>query len=651
MDYLKQDSKREAYKQTAGQLQEHKEMNYIHKRPNYYFTSMPAKDSNSRGSTIYRQKTLNGQKELFFNTVQPSIDGPIYIGNSVHSPSGKFLAYAPDSKSTDTTIRVVCAEDVEGLCKDKGPTANVVQGDITIPAAWTHDERGFFYTKSVKPSDKQASSDANAGPGNALYYHRVGTQQSQDQLILSSEIAGRIATIDISSDGKWLMVNLDKKGAISVWAASIDEGGKGVPQKPSFRKLANTGNDFYSYIATHGSRFYFAVNEGMSQSKVVAYDTNAPNEGFADVAIAKDGHEISSAYAIARNHILVRYFQKGVSTLTVYEMGTNKHVRDIKLPVGTVKNIWTQPDDGEVFISHESLLSPEAVYRYDFASNATSTISEAKLPGFDASAFEVRQVSVAGKNGASFPMYIAARKGIQLDGSHPTLLSALGISGTWFIPWYNNLGSAFMKHFHGVLAVVFVDVGSSNDSDAEKNRLKRQFVHTIDNIKSASAYLAQHNYTKPELLTVHGTNAEGTAVAAAVNQAPGQFGCALIEDGVMDLPGLTRNADPSFGQHPFGDPAKKEDFDYTSQYSPLHHVDNNRPYPAMLLTTSQGNAFVPPWHSYKMAAELQHKLPKNQRPLMLRAYSTGDDWRALQSTSMTDMLSFIATSLGLKQNA
>ncbi|RKP22981.1 prolyl oligopeptidase, partial [Syncephalis pseudoplumigaleata] len=618
MDYLKQDSKWEAYKQTAGQLWDQEMVQYIRKKPNYYFTSIYSRGNNNHHA-IYRHKTLNGKKELFLNMDMPSQNGFFYAGYSVHSPSGKFLAYAADSNSEEATIRVVCAEDVEGLCKDKGPTADVVQGDINVPFIWTHDERGFFYTKSVKSSDKQASSDANAGTGNTLYYHRLGTQQSQDQLIsLPPEAQGWISTVDLSSDGKWLMISLRGDSTTSLWVAPMDQNSKGVPQKPSFRMLADMGNDNYSYIATQGDLFYFVVNEGRPQCRVIAYDVNAPNGQFVDVIPAKDGHQISSAYAIARNHILVQYFQGGVSTLVVYEMGTNKHARDIKLPLGSVKNIWARPDDGEVFFSHESLLSPETVYRYDFASNALSTISEAKIPGFDASTFEVRQVSVAGKNGASFPMFIAARKGIQLDGSHPTLISVLPRNGPTYPSWFNNLGGVFMQHFRGVYVLIRTSNGSPGDSDADKKNGQQPFQHNIDNIKSASAYLAQHKYTKPALLAVHGKSFEGTAVAAALNQAPDQLGCALIERGVMDLPRLPREAQSIPLQQPFGDPEEKEDFDRMLKYSPLQHVDGNRHYPAMLFITNTEPFRNVPWHSYKMVAQLQHKLPNNPRPLMLR---------------------------------
>ncbi|RKP22898.1 prolyl oligopeptidase, partial [Syncephalis pseudoplumigaleata] len=651
MDYLKQDSKQAAYKQTIGQLKSYDEVRYIRKRPNYYFTNIQVKEDKKR-FRIYRQKTLKGKKELFLELGAPDQDGPFYVGNPKHSPTGKFLVYSIGPYPHNTITRVACAEKVKGLCEDKGHTTDVIEGPSAFHITWSHDDRGFFYTKSVKPSDKQASSDANAGPGNALYYHRLGTQQSQDQLIsLPPGIAGWISAVDLSSDGNWLMISLNNNSTTSLWVAPMDQNSKGVPQKPSFRKLADTGEGSYSYIGTHGSRLYFLTHWSTSQSKVVAYDVNAPNGQFVDVFTARNGHEITGAYAFARNHILVGYIQGGISTLAVYEMGTGKHVRDIPLPVGMVYSVWAQPEDGEVFFGCESLLNPETIYRYDFASEALSTINEAKVSGFDAAAFEVRQVSVAGKNGASFPMFIAARKGIQLDGSHPAMISALPRNGPTYAPWFNNLGGVFMQHFRGIYVLASIDYVPPGDSGSDKKNGQHQFQHDIDNIKSASAYLAQHKYTKPALLTVHGTSAEATAVAAAVNQAPDQFGCALIERGVMDLSRLPRDDRDFTLQHPFGNPAKKEDFDRMLKYSPLQNIDDNRTYPAMLLITNTDPFHNVPWHSYKMAAELQHKLPKNPRPLMLREYSIGNNWSAYHSTRLADMLSFIATSLGLKQNA
>ncbi|RKP23063.1 prolyl oligopeptidase, partial [Syncephalis pseudoplumigaleata] len=558
MDYLKQDSRQVAYKQTISQLQSYDVVRYIRKKPNYYFISYSATGVNGL-SDIYRQKTLNGKQELFIDKNTLSKNGTLFVGAFEHSLSGKFLAYSTGLSPQDTTIRVVCAEDVEDLCKDKGHTTDVVRGGTSFSITWTHDERGFFYTQPAKSSDKQASSDANAGYSNALYYHSLGTQQSQDQLIsMPPQIAGRIISVDLSSDGNWLMVSLRGNGTTSLWAAPMDQNSKGVPQKPSFRKLANTGNDNYSYIATHGSRFYFLTHWDKPQSKVVAYDMNAPNDGYVDVLTVKDGQRISSAYAIARNHMLVKYIQGDISTFAVYKMGTDSHVRDIKLPPGMVNFILTQPQESEVFFNCASMLSSHISYLYDFASNAMSTISEAKLPGFDASAFEVRQVSVAGKNGASFPMYIAVRKGIQLDGSHPMMISVYAGPSSVY-NWFNKLGTAFMKHFRGVYAVIRIGVSSFDEDASDKNGSHR-FQHDIDNIKSASAYLAQHNYTKPALLTVHGTNTDGTAVAAAVNQAPNQFGCALIEESVLDLPGLPREAIAAPWHSILGNPAKKEDF-------------------------------------------------------------------------------------------
>ncbi|RKP23057.1 prolyl oligopeptidase [Syncephalis pseudoplumigaleata] len=654
MDYLKQDSKREAYKQTAGQLQEDKELEHIYKGSKYYFTTFLGTGS-SEVRAIYRQKSLKGKQELFIDKHTLSKNGTLFVGAFEHSPSGKFLAYSTGPGFSEKTIRVVCTEDVEGLCKDKGHTTDVVQGGTRSHVTWTNDERGFFYTKSAKPSDKQASSDADPDQDEMVYYHRLGTQQQQDQLItLPSGAAGRITTIKISSDGKWLMIDFLANGTVTLWVAPMDEAGKGVHQKLSFRKLVNTGSFVYSYLATIGSRFYFSDTRIGSQSKVVAYDVNAPNDGFVGVIPAGSKYEISSAHTIAHKYVLVEYFQNGVNAAAIHDLATGKHVRDIELPPGMKRIIETRPQENEIFFNHESLLNSQVVYRYTLTSKAPLAFHESKLPGFDASTFEMRQVSVAGKNGASFPMFIAARKGIQLDGSHPTLLrfypQPSPINGL-----FNKLGAAFMKHFRGVYAFAHIGYGSPEDGATGKDHVKYRFQNYIDSIKCAAVYLAQHNYTKPELLIIHGRGSEGTAVAAAVNQAPDHFGCALIEEGIMDLPGLSRNADSFFSQSTFGKPEEKEDFDHMRLYSPLQHVDGTRTYPAMLLTTSPDANFVSPWHSYKMAAELQHKLPKNPRPLMLRVedYYKGNTNvpRALLAAEMVDELAFIATSLGLQSKA
>lgn len=54
------------------------------------------------------------------------------------------------------------------------------------------------------------------------------------------------------------------------------------------------------------------------------------------------------------------------------------------------------------------------------------------------------------------------------------------------------------------------------------------------------------------------------------------------------------------------------------RYSPLHNVDSSKIYPPTMLLTADHDDRVVPLHSFKHAAELQHQLPNNPNPLLLR---------------------------------
>ncbi|RKP23452.1 prolyl oligopeptidase [Syncephalis pseudoplumigaleata] len=645
MDYLKQDSRREVYKQTFDQIGNVDQILSIIKKSRYYFTSGSFKDRKNK-LTIYRQKSLDAKRELFFDVDIAHKDGTQFLFSHGYSMNGKFINYVGGKEYSQTTIRVVCAEDVEGLCKDKGHAPDVIEG----AADWVEwlDDVGFFYTVSCaailprlpKDSGEQAPSgtDASASPGEMLYYHAIGTPQSADQLIFqASDSDTYVSSVDYSTDGKWAIVSFDSNGVITPWMLPLDPTKKALPKKPALRRLVNDSKNSYSYIAasaaTHGSRLYFVANKGKPQSKVVAYDMNAPNGGFVDVIPASSKYIIEGASGITSNYMLVRSIEGGVSKLAVHELGTDKSVRNTLLPVGVVNSVWTQPRDGEVFLICNSLLYPQIIYRYDFATNALSVVRRSAIAGFDASAFEVRQVSVKDKKGASFPMTIAARKGIKLDGSHPTLMLAREGPPQSYLPQFTDSGFFFMKHFHGVLAIPYLSNVAPPTSSQSGNAPQHNYQPDIDRLERATHYLEKQGYTKPALLAVQGEGDGGTVVAAA-ESAEGYVRVNM------------------------GDPSKKRDFDTMRQYSPLHHVSANRTYPAMLLMApADPEGKGASWHSYKMAAELQHKLPSNPRPLMLREYPGPSDQYSLSLTlvpskdMLFDTLSFIAVSLGLQCRA
>jgi prolyl oligopeptidase len=68
----------------------------------------------------------------------------------------------------------------------------------------------------------------------------------------------------------------------------------------------------------------------------------------------------------------------------------------------------------------------------------------------------------------------------------------------------------------------------------------------------------------------------------------------------------------------YGDPDLDEEFRWLWAYSPYHRVGSGSDYPAVLLTTAEGDTRVDPLHARKMAAQLQWASGSQEtRPILL----------------------------------
>jgi prolyl oligopeptidase len=85
----------------------------------------------------------------------------------------------------------------------------------------------------------------------------------------------------------------------------------------------------------------------------------------------------------------------------------------------------TRWENRDAFIRYSSFAIPPTIYRYDSATAKQSVWAQVKVP-VDSSKFELQQVWFASKDGTKVPMFLLHAKGMQLDGSSPTLLTGYG---------------------------------------------------------------------------------------------------------------------------------------------------------------------------------------------------------------------------------
>lgn len=132
---------------------------------------------------------INSQPNLL------SADGSVSRSSSSFSKDGQYFAYALSRSGSDWTniyIRPTASphSPSQAVGQDEGKLDDVLRYVKFSSIAWTADSLGFFYQRfpareSHGAEDNDAAgTEIDADLNAALYYHRVGTAQAADVLVI-----------------------------------------------------------------------------------------------------------------------------------------------------------------------------------------------------------------------------------------------------------------------------------------------------------------------------------------------------------------------------------------------------------------------------------------------------------------------------------
>jgi prolyl oligopeptidase len=275
----------------------------------------------------------------------------------------------------------------------------------------------------------------------------------------------------------------------------------------------------------------------------------------------------------------------------------------VQLPgVGTVSELRAHPEGRELYFTFTSFVQAPAPYRYDFDTRNVVAYVDARTDTTLAH-YETTQLFYTSKDGTRVPMFITAKRGITLDGTHPTLLSGGGGFNVASTPVFSPEILAWLE-LGGIYAVANVRGGGEYGLAWHTAAAGARKQTAIDDFLAAAEFLIGQRYTKPSLLAASGRGHAGLLAAAAITERPKLFGAAVIEDGLFDMTRFTR-LDGAGWISEYGSPDRPADLRSLLAYSPLHAVIGEAAYPAVLLTVGEHDRFISPSHSYKFTATLQ----------------------------------------------
>ena len=583
---------------------------------------------------IYVKDQLDGEARVFLDPNKLSSDGTVALKSLNFSKNGHWAAYAISRSGSDWQEFFVIDLKTGELTDDHIEWAKFSR------AAWQGD--GFYYSAYDRPTEGKEFSNVNAG--HKIYYHKMGTPQSQDVLFYQNPTQPmRFYEVDVNEDET--MMYLYESGA----GAGNNLFVRDLRQKDSqFIQLTDNMDYQYNPIYNEGDKIYLYTNYGAPKGRIMTADIHQPGINDWQELIPEQKNMLSFANVINRQLILT-YNQDASDHAFIYGLdGQLRH--EVKLPMVGSVDFSGKEKEPDCFYTFSSFTQPGTIYRYDMTKNESTLYAQPNVK-FKQQDYESRQLFFESKDGTRVPMFITYKKGLKLNGQNPVYLYGYGGFNISLTPYFSAVRIPFLEK-GGIYAQVNLRGGSEYGEEWHLAGTKMQKQNVFDDFISAAEYLIREGYTSTEKLAIVGGSNGGLLVGACMTQRPDLFKVAIPQVGVMDM---LRYHKFTIGWNWASDYGSSDDskemFEYLKGYSPLHNLKPCTAYPATLVTTADHDDRVVPAHSFKFAATLQ-ECHKGPNPVLIRidtkAGHGGGKPLAKVLEEQADIYSFILYNMGIK---
>ncbi|OMO75515.1 hypothetical protein COLO4_26055 [Corchorus olitorius] len=582
---LEQCEAKDKLREKITKLFDHPRYDVPFKRGNKYFynhnTGLQAQN------VLYVQDSLEGEAEVLLDPNSLSEDGTVSLTTLSVSEDAKYLAYGISSSGSDwVTIKVMRVED-------KSAEPDTLQWVKFSGISWTHDSKGFFYSRYPAPKEEgniDAGTETDSNLNQELYYHFLGTDQSEDILCWKDpENPKHFVGGGVTDDGKYLLLTIGEScdpvnKLYYCDMSSLPEGLEGFRKNNGllpFVKLIDRFDAQYEAVANDGTVFTFLTNKDAPKYKLVRVDLKEPNN-WIDVIPEAEKDVLESVHAVNNNQMIVSYLSDVKYVLQIRDLETGSLLHQLPIDIGSVFGISARREDSVAFIGFTSFLTPGIIYQCNLGSEVPDMkiFREISVPGFDRSDYEVTQVFMPSKDRTKIPMFIVGRKNVNLDGSHPCLLYGYGGFNISLTPTFSVSRIILTRHLGAFYCVANTRGGGEYGEEWHKAGSLSKKQNVFDDFISAAEYLISAGYTQSGKLCIEG----------------GSNGHAWTSD--------------------YGCSDKEEEFHWLIKYSPLHnvrrpwekHPDQALQYPPTMLLTADHDDRVVPLHSLKLLATMQYVL-------------------------------------------
>jgi len=536
---------------------------------------------------VYRQKD-NSEPEVFLDPNKFTADGTTSLSGLEFTKDGSLAAYTISEGGADWNKLIVINAISRQLLDD---TLEVKFSGI----AWKGNE-GFYYSRYDKP--KEGSQLSGVTDQHKLFYHKLGTKQSDDILIFGGEkTPRRYIGAYVTEDQNFLVIT----------AANATYGNElyiqDITKKDAPIIPVVTGFETEQYIAySNNGKLYISTNMHAPNTKLIITDAATPTPAHWKDLIPETKFPLS--VSTCGGKIYAQYIRDAVSQVIQYNLDGTKE-KEIELPgLGSTGGFSGKKEEKELYYTFTSYVYPPTIFKYEITSGRSSVYKKSNVQ-FNADEYESKQVFYSSKDGTKIPMIITHKKGLQLNGKNPTMLYGYGGFSISLTPSFSISNLVFMEN-GGVYAVPNLRGGGEYGDEWHNAGTKLKKQNVFDDFIAAAEFLISDKITSKEFLAISGGSNGGLLVGACMTQRPDLYRVCFPAVGVMDMLRYNKFTAGAGWAYDYGTADdSKEMFEYLYKYSPVHALKKGTCYPAVMVTTADHDDRVVPAHSFKFAATLQ----------------------------------------------
>jgi prolyl oligopeptidase len=573
--------------------------------------------------SIYMREGLGGAEQLLVDPTPMSANHSTSVEIEDVTSDGHVLTYGVREGGVDETTIHFMDVDAHHEFADVLPRARY-QGLSVLP----------------NHSDVYYSTHSSVGP--RVFHHIIGGGGSDQQIFGEGYTPDKIIGAGVSEDGRYLVIEVFYGSAPKKTEVYV----KDLRGENPIRTVVND-IDAKSSVDVAGDNLVITTNWDAPNSRVMVVSAADPGrQNWREIVPENKGAAVQGVSAVAGS-VFVRYLDNVRSRIDRFSLD-GAHGPSIAFDeIGSLGDLSGRWSGNEAFFTYGSFAAPSTIYRVDTASGERTVFARQEAP-VDPSRFEVKQVSYASKDGTTIPMFLLYRKGLNLNGTNPTLLTGYGGFSLSQLPRFSASAVVWAEH-GGVYALPNLRGGGEFGEAWHQAGMQAKKQNVFDDFIGAAEYLIRSGYTSPSKLAIRGASNGGLLVTAALTQRPDLFKAVIVGFPLVDMLRYQKFLVGSFWVPEYGSADDPTQFRTIYAYSPYQHVVQGTKYPATLFITGDADTRVAPLHARKMAALMQASTGSTN-PVLIRYHTSsghsGGEPLSKAVKNESEVLGFLMAELG-----